>query len=159
MGHVTIYDVAVLAGVSIGTVSRALNDQPQVSKLARQAVLQAASELRSAMHPDGWKGGGRPTQAAPTVADGAAAAVSESKAARLLSCHDERHPRPPAPQPCTALRSCTMSRTLTRCKLDAAEQPAAFLTRADPSKPLDVVSDQLGLPGGHRCAYPDPPRH
>jgi LacI family transcriptional regulator len=41
----TIYDVARHAGVGIGTVSRVLNDSPQVSEVTRQKVLAAIEEL------------------------------------------------------------------------------------------------------------------
>lgn len=40
----TIKDLAALTGYSIGTVSRALNDHPNVSPQARQAVLEAAKK-------------------------------------------------------------------------------------------------------------------
>lgn len=42
---VTIYDVAERAGVGIGTVSRVLNDSPQVREKTRQRVLAAIEEL------------------------------------------------------------------------------------------------------------------
>lgn len=38
----TIKDLAVLTGYSVGTVSRALNDHPNVSPKARKAILEAA---------------------------------------------------------------------------------------------------------------------
>ncbi len=41
----TIVDIARLAGVSIKTVSRALNDEPHVSDAVRRAVKAAAAEL------------------------------------------------------------------------------------------------------------------
>jgi DNA-binding LacI/PurR family transcriptional regulator len=41
----TIYDVARHAGVGVGTVSRVLNDSPQVSEVTRQKVLAAIEEL------------------------------------------------------------------------------------------------------------------
>ena len=41
----TIYDVARHAGVGVGTVSRVLNDSPQVSESTRQKVLAAIEEL------------------------------------------------------------------------------------------------------------------
>jgi DNA-binding LacI/PurR family transcriptional regulator len=41
----TLEDIAKLAGVGRGTVSRALNDSPQVSDRARAAVHQAVAEL------------------------------------------------------------------------------------------------------------------
>jgi len=41
----TIYDVARHAGVGIGTVSRVLNDSPQVSEATRLKVLAAIEEL------------------------------------------------------------------------------------------------------------------
>jgi len=43
---VTIYDVASKAGVAISTVSRVLNDSPEVSDATRQRVLNAIEELR-----------------------------------------------------------------------------------------------------------------
>ena len=43
---VTIYDVASKAGVAISTVSRVLNDSPEVSDATRQRVLGAIEELR-----------------------------------------------------------------------------------------------------------------
>ena len=38
----TIKDISVLTGYSVGTVSRVLNDQPNVSEKARAAILEAA---------------------------------------------------------------------------------------------------------------------
>jgi len=46
MASPTIRDVARAAGVSINTVSRALNDKPYVDPHTRQAVLEAAQKLR-----------------------------------------------------------------------------------------------------------------
>lgn len=40
----TIKDLAVKTGYAVGTVSRALNDHPNVSAKARKAILQAAEE-------------------------------------------------------------------------------------------------------------------
>ncbi len=40
----TIKDLAAQTGYSVGTVSRVLNNQPHVSELARQVILQAAQE-------------------------------------------------------------------------------------------------------------------
>ena len=40
----TIKDLAVKTGYAVGTVSRALNNHPNVSERARQAILQAAEE-------------------------------------------------------------------------------------------------------------------
>ena len=40
----TIKDLAVKTGYAVGTVSRALNDHPNVSEKARKAILQAAQE-------------------------------------------------------------------------------------------------------------------
>ena len=40
----TIKDLAALTGYAVGTVSRALNDHPNVSDKARKAILQAAEE-------------------------------------------------------------------------------------------------------------------
>ena len=40
----TIKDLAVRTGYSVGTVSRVLNDQPHVSDTAREIILQAARE-------------------------------------------------------------------------------------------------------------------
>lgn len=45
MASVTIYDVAARAGVSIKTVSRVMNKEPNVRPSMRDRVLQAASEL------------------------------------------------------------------------------------------------------------------
>ncbi|WP_041082345.1 LacI family DNA-binding transcriptional regulator [Thermotoga profunda] len=42
---VTIKDIAIRAGVSINTVSRALNNKPDISPQTKQKVLQAAKEL------------------------------------------------------------------------------------------------------------------
>jgi LacI family transcriptional regulator len=39
-GRATIRDIADLAGVSIATVSRVLNDRPDVSPETRETVLQ-----------------------------------------------------------------------------------------------------------------------
>ncbi len=40
----TIKDLAAITGYAVGTVSRALNDHPNVSDKARKAILQAAKE-------------------------------------------------------------------------------------------------------------------
>ncbi|MCL4871802.1 MAG: LacI family transcriptional regulator [Anaerolineae bacterium] len=45
MNSSTIRDVAKLAGVGVGTVSRVLNDSPDVSELTRRKVLAAIAEL------------------------------------------------------------------------------------------------------------------
>ena len=45
MAAVTIYDVARLAGVSIKTVSRVMNSEPNVRPATRQQVSAAAAEL------------------------------------------------------------------------------------------------------------------
>lgn len=42
---VTIKDIAIKAGVSINTVSRALNNKPDINPQTKQKVLQAAKEL------------------------------------------------------------------------------------------------------------------
>src|SRR5690606_40421408 len=42
---VTVYDVAKRAGVSIATVSRALNDSSRISPETRRRVLEVAEEL------------------------------------------------------------------------------------------------------------------
>lgn len=47
---VTIYDVAKKAGVGIGTVSRAINDSPQIRSDTKKRVLQAAAELGYSPH-------------------------------------------------------------------------------------------------------------
>lgn len=49
-GEVTIFDVAQAAGVSITTVSRILNDKPDVSKATRQRVMQVIKELGYTPH-------------------------------------------------------------------------------------------------------------
>lgn len=41
----TIKDISALTGYSVGTVSRVLNNQPNVSEKARKAVLKAAEEM------------------------------------------------------------------------------------------------------------------
>ena len=41
----TIKDLAAKTGYAVGTVSRALNDHPNVSEKARKAILQAAQEM------------------------------------------------------------------------------------------------------------------
>ncbi len=46
----TIYDVAKRAGVGIGTVSRVINDSPQITPATRQKVLQAIKELNYQPH-------------------------------------------------------------------------------------------------------------
>jgi DNA-binding LacI/PurR family transcriptional regulator len=47
---VTIYDVAKKAGVGIGTVSRVINDSPQISEATRKKVLSAIKELHYQPH-------------------------------------------------------------------------------------------------------------
>lgn len=46
----TIKDVARLAGVSVATVSRVINDSPKASDASRQAVLSAMEQLN--YHPN-----------------------------------------------------------------------------------------------------------
>lgn len=47
---VTIYDVAKKAGVGIGTVSRVINDSPQISEATRRKVQKAIKELHYQPH-------------------------------------------------------------------------------------------------------------
>lgn len=49
-GEVTIFDVALAAGVSIATVSRILNDKPDVSAATRQRVQQVIEQLGYTPH-------------------------------------------------------------------------------------------------------------
>lgn len=56
----TIYDVARAAGVSITTVSRALNGQPQVSAATRERVLAACRDLGFRAGAPGRRGRGSP---------------------------------------------------------------------------------------------------
>ena len=51
MKTTTIRDVARKAGVGLGTVSRVINDSPQVSQATRQRVLDAISELNYIPNP------------------------------------------------------------------------------------------------------------
>lgn len=47
---VTIFDIAAKAGVSVSTVSRILNDKPDVSEKTRQQVLKIIEELNYTPH-------------------------------------------------------------------------------------------------------------
>jgi len=47
---VTIFDIAEAAGVSVSTVSRILNDKPDVSEKTRQQVLQIIEDLDYSPH-------------------------------------------------------------------------------------------------------------
>lgn len=47
---VTIYEVAEKAGVGIGTVSRVLNDSPQITPATREKVLRAIKQLNFQPH-------------------------------------------------------------------------------------------------------------
>ncbi len=49
-GPITIFDIAEAAGVSVSTVSRILNNKPDVSKKTRQQVLAIIQELNYAPH-------------------------------------------------------------------------------------------------------------
>ena len=40
----TIKDIAKLSGYAVGTVSRVLNNQPNVSETARKAILEVAEK-------------------------------------------------------------------------------------------------------------------
>ena len=46
----TIKDLAAQTGYSVGTISRALNNQPNVSPKARAAILRAAAECGFKMY-------------------------------------------------------------------------------------------------------------
>jgi LacI family transcriptional regulator len=51
MKTATIRDVAKRAGVGLGTVSRVINESPQVSEITRKRVLEAISELNYVPNP------------------------------------------------------------------------------------------------------------
>ena len=71
LGRATVADVARLAGVSIKTASRALNDHPSVKSSTRSKVLQASSALRfrpNAMARE-LRQGGRATTVAFVIGD------------------------------------------------------------------------------------------
>jgi DNA-binding LacI/PurR family transcriptional regulator len=51
MKPATIRDVAKKAGVGLGTVSRVINESPQVSEFTRKRVLEAISELNFVPNP------------------------------------------------------------------------------------------------------------
>jgi DNA-binding LacI/PurR family transcriptional regulator len=57
--EVTINDVARLAGVSVSTVSRILNDKPDVAQATRQRVKQVIEELGYSPHALAQRLGGR----------------------------------------------------------------------------------------------------
>jgi DNA-binding LacI/PurR family transcriptional regulator len=57
--EVTIADVARLAGVSVSTVSRILNDKPDVAKATRERVKQVIDELGYSPHALAQRLGGR----------------------------------------------------------------------------------------------------
>jgi LacI family transcriptional regulator len=50
--RVTIRDIARLAGVSVATVSRVLNDRPDVAPATRRAVLQVVERHRFQLNPN-----------------------------------------------------------------------------------------------------------
>jgi LacI family transcriptional regulator len=93
-GRATVADVARLAGVSIKTASRALNDHPSVKSTTRSRVLQASSALRfrpNAMARE-LRLGGRASTVAFVIGDlgnpfysQVAVGVSEATAERGLS--------------------------------------------------------------------------
>ncbi|MGC9213402.1 MAG: LacI family DNA-binding transcriptional regulator [Athalassotoga sp.] len=45
MSYVTVKDIARIAGVSVNTVSRALNDKPDINEETKKKVLEAAKKL------------------------------------------------------------------------------------------------------------------
>jgi len=51
MKTATIRDVARKAGVGLGTVSRVINDSPQVSQVTRRRVQDAIAELNFVPNP------------------------------------------------------------------------------------------------------------
>ena len=51
MKAITLYDVALLAGVSYQTVSRVINDAEHVSARTREKVQQAMAELHYVPNP------------------------------------------------------------------------------------------------------------
>jgi DNA-binding LacI/PurR family transcriptional regulator len=50
--QVTLADVARLAGVGVGTASRALSDSPKVAQATRERVLVVANQLQYVVSPD-----------------------------------------------------------------------------------------------------------
>ena len=49
--RITIYDIAEKAGVSVGTVNRALNDKDRISEKTKQNILNIAKELGYSANP------------------------------------------------------------------------------------------------------------
>ena len=49
--RVTIYDIAQKAGVSVGTVNRALSDKPRISPATKKLVLNTAKDLGYKVNP------------------------------------------------------------------------------------------------------------
>jgi LacI family transcriptional regulator len=62
----TILDVAKAAGVGVGTVSRAINNQPSVSKDAMKAVRRAMAQLNYSPPPPGRRRGFRAAGSKPS---------------------------------------------------------------------------------------------
>ncbi len=102
----TVSDVARLAGVSVKTASRALNDHPNVKGSTRARVTQASTALRfrpNAMARD-LRRGGRATTVAFVIGDltnpfysevavGVSAATSERGLTLLMAASDDQESR------------------------------------------------------------------
>ena len=52
LGKLTLADIARLAGVGVGTASRALNDSPSVAPATRARVLAIAEKYHYVISPD-----------------------------------------------------------------------------------------------------------
>ena len=52
VGRVTLVDIARLAGVGVGTASRALSDAPNVSPATRARVREVADRLQYVVSPE-----------------------------------------------------------------------------------------------------------
>ncbi|HLJ68671.1 MAG TPA: LacI family DNA-binding transcriptional regulator [Chloroflexota bacterium] len=154
-GRVTIQDIAQQAGVSIATVSRVLNDHPDVSAVTRDEVLRSARELGYSVTRRGDGRTGRRMQLialsvpevrgdyVTAIITGAVEALRD-RDARLVIC----------PGDDAAMRDGPLSQRLLQGTTDGAllilnsEVPADLQTLVSDGYPVVIIDPITPVPNG-----------